>query len=95
MSSKAQRTVERVVFFALVLDLLAFTIPLPLFPRIIKWYTGRESATPHGFLPRTLSAVGYLRGQFRSDLDEDVKRRWDVVLLGGLLGSLFSSVTFS
>lgn len=31
--------VERVVFLSLLLDLLAFTIPLPLFPRIIEWYT--------------------------------------------------------
>ena len=100
MSSKVQRTVERVVFLALVIDLLgedyprigcstwlsldspAFTIPLPLFPRIIEWYTGRESANPNGFLPRTLNAVGYLRGRLRKDLDEDVKKRWDVVLLG-------------
>ena len=31
--------VERVVFLSLLLDLFAFTIPLPLFPRIIEWYT--------------------------------------------------------
>lgn len=31
--------VETIVFLSLVLDLFAFTIPLPLFPRIIEWYT--------------------------------------------------------
>jgi hypothetical protein len=31
--------VETVVFLSLLLDLFAFTIPLPLFPRIIEWYT--------------------------------------------------------
>ena len=31
--------VQRVVFLSLLLDLFAFTIPLPLFPRIIEWYT--------------------------------------------------------
>jgi len=31
--------VETVVFLSLVLDLFAFTIPLPLFPRLIEWYT--------------------------------------------------------
>ena len=31
--------VERIVFLSLLLDLFAFTVPLPLFPRIIEWYT--------------------------------------------------------
>ena len=31
--------VQTIVFLSLVLDLFAFTIPLPLFPRIIEWYT--------------------------------------------------------
>lgn len=31
--------VETVVFLSLILDLFAFTIPLPLFPRLIEWYT--------------------------------------------------------
>jgi len=31
--------VETIVFLSLVLDLFAFTIPLPLFPRLIEWYT--------------------------------------------------------
>lgn len=31
--------VETVVFFSLILDLLSFTMPLPLFPRLIEWYT--------------------------------------------------------
>ena len=32
-------SVELVVFLSLLLDLFAFTIPLPLFPRLIQWYT--------------------------------------------------------
>jgi hypothetical protein len=31
--------VETIVFLSLVLDLFAFTVPLPLFPRLIEWYT--------------------------------------------------------
>ena len=31
--------VERTVFLSPLLDLFAFTVPLPLFPRIIEWYT--------------------------------------------------------
>jgi hypothetical protein len=32
-------SIEWIVFLSLILDLFAFTIPLPLFPRIIEWYT--------------------------------------------------------
>ena len=31
--------VQRIVFLSLLLDLSTFTVPLPLFPRIIEWYT--------------------------------------------------------
>jgi len=37
--STSMASVELVVFLSLLLDLFAFTIPLPLFPRLIEWYT--------------------------------------------------------
>ncbi|KAI0736176.1 MFS general substrate transporter [Fomitopsis betulina] len=80
--------VERVVFLSLVLDLFAFTIPLPLFPRIIEWYTKRESSDTSGFLSRTLYFVSALRGLLYKPTSNPA--RWDVVLLGGLMGSVFS-----
>ena len=58
----------------------AFTIPLPLFPRVIEWYTSRESHDPSGFLNRTLDAVRVVRGLFLSD--DKTRKRWDIVLLG-------------
>jgi MFS family permease len=86
--------IETVVFLSLVLDLFAFTIPLPLFPRLIEWYTLRESSNPTGFLPRTLQFVSSVRGTFyKPDLDT-YPQRWDVVLLGGLMGSVFSTLQF-
>jgi len=88
------KSVPLVVFLALVLDLFAFTIPLPLFPRLIEWYTARESADPNGLLSRTLSAVGYLRSSVLANPAVQVRKRWDVVLLGGLMGSLFSALQF-
>ncbi|KAH9045543.1 MFS DHA1 sub-family [Lactarius pseudohatsudake] len=84
--------VENIVFLSLVLDLFAFTIPLPLFPRIIEWYTQRESSDPHGFLSRTLWAVSTIRGWFYNPSNNT--QRWDVVLLGGLMGSVFSTLQF-
>ncbi|KAH7914225.1 major facilitator superfamily domain-containing protein [Hygrophoropsis aurantiaca] len=83
---------ERIVFLSLVLDLFAFTIPLPLFPRIIEWYTVRESSDPSGFLSKTLFLVSSVRGIFYQSAQNS--QRWDVVLLGGLMGSAFSTLQF-
>ncbi|KZT12519.1 MFS general substrate transporter [Laetiporus sulphureus 93-53] len=80
--------IERIVFLSLVLDLFAFTIPLPLFPRIIEWYTKREASDPSGFLSRTLHFVSTARGLLYNPTSNPQK--WDVVLLGGLMGSVFS-----
>lgn len=84
--------IENIVFLSLVLDLFAFTIPLPLFPRIIEWYTVRESSDPRNLLPRTLDFVAWLRSIFYEPPSNPQK--WDVVLLGGLMGSVFSLLQF-
>ncbi|KAF8195761.1 MFS general substrate transporter [Mycena galopus ATCC 62051] len=84
--------VETIVFLSLVLDLFAFTIPLPLFPRIIEWYTVRESSDPNGFLSRTLHFVSTVRGLLYKPSIHS--KKWDIVLLGGLMGSVFSTLQF-
>ncbi|KAI0796736.1 MFS general substrate transporter [Abortiporus biennis] len=81
--------VERIVFFSLVLDLFAFTIPLPLFPRIIEWYTKRESSDSNGFLSRTLAFVSATRGLLYKPTSNPQK--WDIVLLGELTSYTFIS----
>ncbi|KAJ7129548.1 major facilitator superfamily domain-containing protein [Mycena epipterygia] len=84
--------VETIVFLSLVLDLFAFTIPLPLFPRLIEWYTVRESSDPTGFLSRTLQSVSFIRGfLYKPSIHS---KKWDIVLLGGLMGSVFSTLQF-
>jgi hypothetical protein len=63
--------------------ILAFTIPLPLFPRVIEWYTSRESHDTSGFLNRTLGAVRNVRDLFlKVDANDSTRKRWDIVLLG-------------
>ncbi|KAJ7180217.1 major facilitator superfamily domain-containing protein [Mycena crocata] len=84
--------VETIVFLSLVLDLFAFTIPLPLFPRLIEWYTVRESVDPTGFLSRTLQFVSFIRGFLYKPSTHS--KKWDIVLLGGLMGSVFSTLQF-
>ncbi|KAJ3921509.1 major facilitator superfamily domain-containing protein [Lentinula edodes] len=84
--------VETIVFLSLVLDLFAFTIPLPLFPRLIEWYTTREISNSNGFLSQTLRFVSAIRGLFYKPSLHSQK--WDIVLLGGLMGSVFSLLQF-
>lgn len=90
--------VERVVFLSLLLDLFAFTIPLPLFPRIIEWYTivsGRIVAGVEDVLNNTQRESAYPDGFLARTLRLVSETRnlllrtpgknpqkWDIVLLG-------------
>ncbi|BGP20159.1 hypothetical protein JCM10213_000756 [Rhodosporidiobolus nylandii] len=91
------RKVVRVVFIALLLDLLAFTMPLPLFPRLIEDFVHQEALQPSPtptLLSRTLFAVRSLRSylfSFASSSSQPVfPEQWDLTILGGLLAALFS-----
>ncbi|KAL1923586.1 uncharacterized protein VTP21DRAFT_8566 [Calcarisporiella thermophila] len=82
--------ITRIVFIALVLDILAFTIILPLFPRLIHFYNFSEDKS--WLLEWSLKCMAEFRrlvGRF-----VPVSSSWDTVLLGGALGSLFSFLQF-
>ncbi|CAE6412415.1 unnamed protein product [Rhizoctonia solani] len=89
MTPEKRKWIQKVVVLALILDLFAFTIPLPLFPRLIDWYTRKES--DGALLAVILRRINRLRQKVAPHA---VQRKWDVVLLGGLMGSLFSSLQF-
>ncbi|GAA6013201.1 hypothetical protein JCM10207_006202 [Rhodosporidiobolus poonsookiae] len=98
------RKVVRVVFFALVLDLLAFTMPLPLFPRLIEDFVRKEALDPSAtstLLSQTLHVVRSIRAYLFSFASSTAQARlatipgqYDLTLLGGLLASLFSFCQF-
>ncbi|GAA6010640.1 hypothetical protein JCM11491_003006 [Sporobolomyces phaffii] len=98
--ARAARRVVRIIFFALLLDLLAFTMPLPLFPRIIDDYVQREASQTFSsptLLSRTLSTVRTLRSYLTPASRTSsvaTSSRFDLALLGGLLGSTFSFCQF-
>ncbi|WWC68605.1 uncharacterized protein I206_102535 [Kwoniella pini CBS 10737] len=88
------KRIVKIVFFALILDLLAFTIPLPLFPRLTAWYLKLDSSSTS-----LLSQLLFLSRKWRSillsyngseSISDNGNKQWDIVLLGGLMGSLFS-----
>jgi hypothetical protein len=67
-------------------------MPLPLFPRLVAWYTARESDDANALLSRLLHLSSRWRGLLVGGQDNlrVGGKNWDVVLLGGAMGSLFS-----
>ncbi|KAJ3358504.1 hypothetical protein GGF32_000346 [Allomyces javanicus] len=89
LNAATRSRVTRTVFLALLVDILSFTIILPLFPRLLEYYRQNESADPNSLFSVTLRqihAFKYAIGGTGSNLD--------VVLFGGALGSLFSFLQF-
>jgi MFS family permease len=76
--------VSRVIFTSLLIDLLAFTMILPLFPRILDFYSQKKDPS----FDYILSLIQNTRIIFhKSD-------HMDIVLFGGLVGSMFSFLQF-
>ena len=91
--SHVEKAVIRTVFIALLLDILAFTMILPLFPEMINFYRAREVDTGRDTV---LSHVLYQLNRLKMQVSKRavVSTRFDTVLLGGLVGSLFSFLQF-
>ncbi|CRG83209.1 Major facilitator superfamily domain-containing protein 10 [Talaromyces islandicus] len=85
-ASQVQRKkVLRVIFISLLLDLISFTFILPLFPSLLDFYLKRDPS-PDSLLNRIFHYLHAYKNAFAKPIDS----RYDIVLLGGALGSLFS-----
>jgi hypothetical protein len=73
-----------VIITSLVLDLLAFTLILPLFPRILLQYQQQQDP----LMLLILDYISNLRTRFQ------LSDRFDLIIFGGLLGSLYSCCQF-
>ncbi|KAF7687394.1 hypothetical protein HF521_014622 [Silurus meridionalis] len=78
--------VIRMVFLALLLDLLGFTVILPLLPSILDHY----SQTGDSVYLSLQSIVDWFRGTVGIPLE----RKYTSVLFGGLIGSVYSLLQF-
>lgn len=76
-----------VVFVSLLIDLIAFTCILPLMPSILDYYGRTDREGLYGSLLHRVRA-------FRMLVGAPDAARFDIVLFGGLLGSLFSFLQF-
>lgn len=83
---KAHRAVI-VIFVSLLIDLIAFTCILPLMPSILDYYGRTDQEGLYG------SLLGRVRA-FRAFVGAPDTSRHDIVLFGGLIGSLFSFLQF-
>ncbi|KAJ8415616.1 hypothetical protein AAFF_G00425960 [Aldrovandia affinis] len=75
-----------VVFFTLLLDLLGFTLILPLLPSILDHYGQTEDAA--------YQSLQSLVDWFRETIGAPIETKYNTVLFGGLIGSLFSLLQF-
>lgn len=91
-----RKKVLKVIVLSLLLDLVSFTFILPLFPSLLEFYRNAEtsprlgsaasSAAPDTLLSTVLNYLNAYKASFARPIDS----RYDIVLLGGALGSLFS-----
>ncbi|GAB1312209.1 Major facilitator superfamily (MFS) profile domain-containing protein [Madurella fahalii] len=92
VEAATRKRVLRVIFFSLLLDLISFTFILPLFPKLLEFYRNAEAPVDSAAPPsKTLlsSLLGYLNA-YKAAFARPIDSRYDIVLLGGALGSLFS-----
>lgn len=75
-----------IVFIALVIDLLAFTMILPLLPALLDYYGNNEDSL-YRIMKSSVSS-------FRQMVGAPDTPRWNSVLFGGVIGSLFSLLQF-
>ncbi|KAK3202116.1 hypothetical protein GRF29_161g180007 [Pseudopithomyces chartarum] len=84
-----RKKVLRVLFISLLLDLISFTFILPLFPKLLEFYRDHEAAHPTS-TPTPLSRILSALNSYKNSFAKPINDRYDIVLLGGALGSLFS-----
>ncbi|PTU20906.1 hypothetical protein P175DRAFT_0237271 [Aspergillus ochraceoroseus IBT 24754] len=85
LPAEQRKKILRVLMTSLLLDLISFTFILPLFPSLLTFYRNQDPA-PSSLLNRVFHYLNAYKNAFAKPIDS----RYDIVLLGGALGSLFS-----
>ncbi|GAB7362399.1 hypothetical protein MBLNU230_g2723t1 [Neophaeotheca triangularis] len=86
VTPERRKQVLKVLFISLLLDLISFTFILPLFPKLLEFYRNLETGDDSSVLSRVLYGLNTYKNSFSRPIND----RYDIVLLGGALGSLFS-----
>ncbi|KAI9882284.1 MAG: hypothetical protein M1823_005968 [Watsoniomyces obsoletus] len=88
MSASRRKQILRVLLISLLLDLISFTFILPLFPSLLDFYRHLERDRHDADTPLTRILQGL--NTYKNAFARPISDRYDIVLLGGALGSLFS-----
>lgn len=88
VSQDKRKKVLKVIFVSLLLDLISFTFILPLFPKLLEFYRNLETA--QGSSNSILNRIFIGLNAYKQSFSRPISDRYDIVLLGGALGSLFS-----
>ncbi|KAI9653189.1 MAG: hypothetical protein M1831_006147 [Alyxoria varia] len=89
VSKERRQQILKVLFISLLLDLISFTFILPLFPKLLEFYRDLESSSRSSG-PTVLSGILSALNTYKNYFRRPINSRYDIVLLGGALGSLFS-----
>lgn len=65
---------------------ISFTFILPLFPKLLEFYRNVETESSQTLLSKIFSGLNAYKNSFSKPIND----RYDIVLLGGALGSMFS-----
>ncbi|KAJ3640193.1 hypothetical protein Zmor_003507 [Zophobas morio] len=87
MSQKTEKlnSTVYIIFISLLLDLLAFTMILPLLPSLLEYYKTNDNTGLYSWLSRRIFYFQELVG---------APEKFNTVLFGGFLGSMFSFLQF-
>lgn len=69
---------------------ISFTFILPLFPKLLEFYQRLEAASPAS--TSLLSHILRTLNAYKNSFSRPIDSRYDTVLLGGAMGSLFSAL---
>lgn len=86
---KEPSKIIKTVFLALLIDIMSFTIILPLFPRLLAHYQESEGGISTSMFGTVLEMIKTFRVAIGGS-----GSKFDVVLFGGVLGSMYSMLQF-
>ncbi|CAF0757629.1 unnamed protein product [Adineta steineri] len=79
-----------ILFISILIDFLEFTIILPLLPKILTYYGSGTDISHDSLYVQTMSFVKFIQDLTGAPNDP----KWNSVLFGGIVGSLFSFLQF-
>ncbi|KAJ5493492.1 hypothetical protein N7539_002238 [Penicillium diatomitis] len=85
ISTLERKKILKTLFISLLLDLISFTFILPLFPSVLGYYRSKDDSPTS-----LLNSVFHYLNAYKNAFSRPIDSRYDIILLGGAFGSLFS-----